>query len=119
MADDELKRLLELMEQRNAAAHEETRRLSDQRTAEMKRHFDVTAESMRGEIRLIAEAVGSLEEKVDREVHRLDEKLDRGFADTQAMIRFSHAELERRVRSLEQVVADLQSRVERLESTAN
>jgi hypothetical protein len=35
------------------------------------------------------------------------------------MIRFSHAELERRVRSLEQAFSDLQSRVERLEATTH
>lgn len=41
----------------------------------------------------------------------------RGFAETQAMFKFSHAELDRRVRTLEDTVSDLQSRVERLEST--
>jgi hypothetical protein len=41
----------------------------------------------------------------------------RGFADTQAMIKFSHAELDGRLRSLEQAFADLQARVERLETT--
>lgn len=36
-----------------------------------------------------------------------------------AAIKFSHAELDRRVRNLEQDVADLQSRVERLESSTH
>jgi hypothetical protein len=39
----------------------------------------------------------------------------RGFAETQ--VELSHAELDRRVRTLEDTVSDLQSRVERLEST--
>jgi len=33
------------------------------------------------------------------------------------MIKFSHAELDRRIRALEEGFADLQARVERLEST--
>lgn len=35
------------------------------------------------------------------------------------MIKFSHAELDRRVRSLEESVSDLQTRVERLESSTH
>jgi len=53
---------------------------------------------------------------VDAKVDGLDSKMARGFADTQAMIKFSHAELDRRLRTLEEVVSDLQARVERLES---
>jgi hypothetical protein len=52
--------------------------------------------------------------------------MDRGFADTQAMIKFSHAELDRRMRTiedshraLEATVVDLQARVERLESSTH
>ena len=45
--------------------------------------------------------------------------MDRGFAETQAMIKFSHAELDRRISKLEQAFADLQSRVERLETTTH
>ena len=108
MIDDELRRLLEAMQEQNNAAHAETRR-----------HFDVTAEGLRHEVRLVAESVATLDEKMTREVARLDEKMDRGFADTQAMIRFSHAELERRIRSLEQGFESLQARVERLEESAN
>ena len=35
------------------------------------------------------------------------------------MIKFSHAELDRRIRTLEEVFADLQARVERLESSTH
>jgi len=43
----------------------------------------------------------------------------RGFADTQAMIKFSHAELVRRIRALEEGFEELQARVERLESSTH
>lgn len=45
--------------------------------------------------------------------------MERGFADTQAMIKFSHAELDRRVRTLEEDVASLEARVDRLESSTH
>ena len=38
---------------------------------------------------------------------------------TQAMIKFSHVEIDRRVRTLEDAVADLQSRVGRLEDSTH
>ena len=115
MTDDELKRLFDAMRQDNAAAHEETRR-----------YFDVTAESLRTEIRVVGEAVAQVDEKLHREVKRLEEKIDGGFADTQAMIKFSHAELDRRLRTLEdsqhtleESLAELQARVERLETSTH
>jgi uncharacterized protein YceH (UPF0502 family) len=106
MTDDELKQLFAEMRRENAAAQEETRR-----------HFDVTAEGLRSEIRAVAEAVATLDERVERENADNREEAGRGFAETQAMIKFSHAELDRRVRTLEQAFSDLQARVERLEST--
>ena len=99
MSDDELKRLLE-----------ETVSL-------MRRHFDMSTEEVKSEIRLVSEAVASLEEKVDRENEATREEMRGGFSETQAMIRFSHAEIDRRVRTLESTVTDLLARVERLESS--
>jgi predicted nuclease with TOPRIM domain len=78
---------------------------------EIKRHFDVTAESLRSEIRQVAEGLISL-----------DDKTERGFADVRrefdevkAMIKFSHAELPRRLDTHEHDIADLRDRIERLE----
>lgn len=45
--------------------------------------------------------------------------MERGFVETQAMIKFSHAELDRRVRALESGLADLQARVDRLEGSTH
>ncbi len=71
---------------------------------------------------LLAESIMTVDEKLDRKTADLEERMERGFAETQAMIKFSHAELDRRVRSLEaleETVADLQTRVERLESSTH
>lgn len=123
MTDDELNRLLDTLQKQSVAAGMETRKYFDetvQRLAEeSRRHFEVSAEGVKQEVRIVAEAVLRLNERIGHEVGRVDEKIDRGFADTQAMIKFSHAELERRVRMLEQAFSELQSRVERLESTTH
>ncbi|HET7433308.1 MAG TPA: hypothetical protein VFN10_01210 [Thermoanaerobaculia bacterium] len=117
MTDDELKRLIGDAAKQSAEEAAATRAHFDETAAELHRHFDVVTESMRHEIRLVAEGVANVEEKLDREVQRLDDKMTQGFAETQAMFKFSHAEIERRVRTLEDSYADLKTRVERLEST--
>lgn len=90
-----------------------------------RRHFDVSTESIQREVRTVAVAVAGLDERVRSIAADLRSEMSRGFADTQAMIKFSHAELDKRVRtlednqrSLEESVANLQARVERLESTS-
>jgi len=113
MTDEELKRILDALDERNRLARAEDREHFDASTArieqkfetttaEIRRHFDATTEALKHEIQLVSEATLHLDAKLDRRVDALEEKVDRGFADTHAMIRFSHAELERRVRTLEQ-----------------
>jgi hypothetical protein len=97
---------MDRLEQENAAAHAETQRL-----------FGSTAEGLRSDIRLLADAIATVDEKYDRRYHDVIQRMERGFADTQAMIKFSHAELDRRMTALEVSMADLQARVTRLESS--
>jgi hypothetical protein len=92
----------------NAKAHVETRR-----------HFDVALEAARHETRLVAEGVDQTREMLARKSAELDEKIDRSAAETQAMIKFSHVDLDRRMRTLEETVSDLQVRVERLEGSTH
>lgn len=113
MTNDEMQSLLDLISASNDAAHSETRR-----------HFDTVAERLERKSDALSEAVALVEQRVTREGQRLDEKLDRGFSETQAMIRFSHAELDRRVaaleegqRAMQQTIVELQSRIERIESS--
>jgi hypothetical protein len=144
MIDDDLERLLDAMRQENAAAHADTRSGFDvavdvmrqenadtrshfdvvaeamrHENADTRGHFDVVAEAMRHEIRLVVESVAQVGERLDRTAADIREEMRRGFADTQAMIKFSHAELDRRVRGLEEGFADLQARVERLEGSTH
>jgi uncharacterized protein YceH (UPF0502 family) len=131
--DDELRQFLERMHQETTTAisgtreHSEemaaqTRRHSDEVAAETRRHFDVVAERMDAKIETIAEGVVHCNERLDRldaKVDRLSTDMANEFNDVRSMIRFSHHELDRRVRSLEETLADLQSRVERLEGSTH
>jgi hypothetical protein len=104
----------------------ETRQYIDQKTEEMRRHSEVTAERLEGKLELLAESIVRVDEKLDHEAAAIRDEMQRGFADTQAMIKFSHSELDRRMRvleeghrNLEETVADLQARIERLESSTH
>jgi hypothetical protein len=123
MTDDELKRLLEANAAEARRHFDET---ADRLAAENRRYFDVAMESNKHEIGLIAEKVTRLDEKLDLTSAHLEQKIEQTAAETQAMIRFSHAELDRRVRALEESqrtledsVSDLQARVERIEGSTH
>jgi predicted nuclease with TOPRIM domain len=82
---------------------------------EIKRHFDVSAEALRSEIRQVAEGFPSLNEKISRGF----EDVRREFDEVKAMIKFSHAELARRLDTHDHEIADLRERLERLEREAS
>lgn len=103
------------MREENATAHIETRR-----------YIEAVLEAFKHEIRLVAEGVGQMRDDLTRAVAALDQKIERTAAETQAMIKFSHAELYNRMRTLEEThskledaISDLQTRVERLEGSTH
>ncbi|HEV7488586.1 MAG TPA: hypothetical protein VGQ65_23170 [Thermoanaerobaculia bacterium] len=72
--------------------------------------------------RLLEANVARIEGAIEGKTNAVEQRMDLGFADTQAMIKFSHAELDRRVRYMEQTLqtledrfVGLQTRVDRLE----
>src|SRR4051794_10854291 len=117
MTDEELKRLLEAnaerVEKRFDAVDKRIGALDkkiDDSAAETRRQFGAVLEHSDRRFERLAEAVALLDEKVDRKTADLEQRMELGFADTQAMIKFSHAELDRRVRYMEQTLATLQDR---------
>ncbi len=104
MAEDDLKRLIE-----STAA--ETRRAFDitaERIGKETRDpMEIFTESVKVEVKLVAESVPVLRGDMTRELSQLRQEMTRSFDDTKAMIKFSHAELDRRVRVLEHDVTDL------------
>jgi hypothetical protein len=84
----------------------------DRETAEeIKRHFNVVAEGLRTEIRTVAEGLQALDDKVTAEFRAVREEI----AETQAMIRISFGQLDRRILVLEEDVRGLRARLDRLE----
>jgi hypothetical protein len=82
------------------------------RQAETRRHFDVVAEGLRGQMLLLAEGVATLDEKLNR----FREEVAGEFKEMKGMVRISYAELDRRIQGLESNYAALNERVGRLEA---
>ena len=74
--------------------------------------------------RLLEANAARIESAIEGKTNAIEQRMDLGFADTQAMIKFSHAELDRRIKYMEQTLqtledrfVGLQTRVDRLEET--
>ena len=83
---------------------------------EIKHHFGVIAEGLRTEIRQVAEGVANLDEKLDREITALRAENEQAHREILSAIKFSYAELDRRITTIEGEVSSLKSRMERLEA---
>lgn len=84
----------------------------DGKFEETKRYFGVLAEGLRSEIRQVAEGHQIL---VDGQA-RIVEKIEHTERELGAMIKFSYAELDRRIRTVEEKMLALETRVERIET---
>jgi uncharacterized protein YceH (UPF0502 family) len=82
---------------------------------EIKRHFGTVVEGVRDEVRGVAEGVESLRGEIHRELTDVKSEMAQEFEETRSLIRLSYGELDRRVKSLETEVADLRTRLERVE----
>ena len=112
MKDAELRRLFGELRQEMAVMREEMREemgmvrdeLRDEfrgANGETRRHIDIVAESLSHDIQLVAEGVLNVDQKLDREAASLRDEMQRGFAETHAMLRFSHSILDCRVTAIE------------------
>ena len=78
---------------------------------EVKKHFDVVAESLDSKIQMVAEGVLNVSEKLDR----LKVEMHGESQETRALIKLSYTELDRRLTTLEGTVDSLTRRVGDLE----
>lgn len=79
---------------------------------EIKRHFDVVTDGVRGEVQAVAEGVASVAERIgslETNVGALRQEVRQEFSETQTMIRLSYSEIDRRLRDLETDVGHLKS----------
>lgn len=51
---------------------------------------------------LLTEGILNVDEKLDRRTSDIDSRMEQGFADMQALVKFSHDELHHRVHALEE-----------------
>ncbi len=87
--------------------------MTNDRTDEILRHFDVVAERLETQVGQVAEAVLMLGEKLDRSTA----DLRREIGEVKAAVTFSYAELDRRIRTLEGAMESLTDRMDRLEAS--
>ena len=91
MTDDELKRLFHSMREENTAAHVETRRqvaeTANRISAESRDQFEIVFKRFNNRFDILAEAIRALDEKLDLRTAALEERMERGFAETQALIK--------------------------------
>lgn len=111
MTSGESQELLEFLNRKFGEIDDRFRDVAT-RDEETRRHFDVVAESLRADLRRVAEGVLNVDEKLGR----FREEVRVEFDEVKAMIKFSYAELDRRVRTLEDAVLSLRERVGRLEA---
>ena len=87
--------------------------MSREEMEEIKRQFGVVAESLRSDIRQIAEG----HDVIRHELQGQREELREEFKETKALVRVSFTQLDQRIHALESDVSVLKSRVDRLESS--
>jgi len=74
------------------SVREEFRRVREEIAAtknEMKLHFDSTAERFESKFELLSEGIQNVDQRLGRESADIRAEMRQGFADTQALIRFS------------------------------
>ncbi|HEX7807487.1 MAG TPA: hypothetical protein VF608_02140 [Thermoanaerobaculia bacterium] len=94
---------------------EELKAFIEQTAIETRRHFDVVAGRLESKMEVIADGVVA----ANRRIQSAEAEMREEFAEVKSMIKFSHQDLDKRLRSLEETVSDLQSRVERLEAATS
>lgn len=80
---------------------------------EIKRHFGVVAESLRSDIRHIAEGHATIRHEL--QAHR--EEIRDEFKEMRALMRLSFSQLDQRIRTLESDVSTLKARMDRVETS--
>jgi len=86
--------------------------MNTEQMEEIKRHFGVVAESLRSDIRQIAEGHATIR----HELQGLRDEFRDEFKEMRALIRLSFSQLDQRIRTLESDISTLKARMDRLEA---
>lgn len=107
----DLSELLESMDRRIGSLEQKT----DQNKEEIIHQFHVISEDVISQVKLVAEGVMNLDEKFTREVTGFRKENEHTHQEIMAMIKFSYAELDKRVSTLEGEVHELKRRMDQIE----
>ncbi len=86
--------------------------MSNEEIEEIKRHFGVVAESLRSDIRQIAEGQAVIRHELQSQHKEMKDE----FKETRALMRLSFGQLDQRIHTLESDLSSVKSRMDRLES---
>jgi len=87
----------------------------DQFRDEIIHRFHVISEDVISQVKLVAEGVMNLDEKFTRGMAILRKENEQAHEEIKAMIKFSYAELDRRISTLEIEVQELKRRMDQIE----
>lgn len=87
----------------------------DQFKEEMIHQFHMISGGVISQVKLVAEGVMNLDEKFTREISGFRKENEQAHHEIMAMIKFSYAELDRRMSTLETELQELKRRVDQIE----
>lgn len=80
---------------------------------EIKRHFGVVAESLRSDIRQVAEGHATIRHELQEQRGEIRDE----FKEMRALMRLSFSQIDQRIRTLESDLTKLKARVDRIETS--
>ena len=83
---------------------------------EIIRYFRIISEDLCTQIKQVAEGVANVYEKSERDVGELKREIQETRHEVLAAVKFSYAELDRRITTLENDFIDLKRRIEKIEN---
>ena len=86
---------------------------------EIIQQFHVSTEGIRDEVKQVAEGVATVNEKLDNIHKELTTEIKETRQEVLAAVKFSYAELDKRLTTLEQEFLDLKLRVEKIENRSS
>ena len=83
---------------------------------EIVHQFHVISEGVIDQVKQVAEGVGNVNEKLDRRFNELKAEIQETRQEVLAAVKFSYAELDKRLTTLEREFLELKHRVEKIET---
>ena len=107
-----LKKGLRMVTQRGPVTKEDLKTFKE----EIVHQFHIISEGLRSDVMQVAEGVVTVSEKLDRGHQELRKEIQETRQEVLSAIKFSYAELDRRLTTLEKEFLELRNRVDRMES---